>query len=155
MGGRLDEAQRLLRERLGGELLSRCPDLPYVVSEWSLRSMPPAQPPGTLWRRIDSAIFNAVYQATGGTMLAALDDGRRVRVTSEDIRDLSDRLLALSYARLPATDALRDALFDLSREGSCAAMRELLSRFPLDETERALIEQVLSENERDDPSRPA
>ena len=67
-------------------------------------------------------------------------------VTSEMLRDLSDRLLALSYARMDVSPTLTDALYDLSRAGSFAAMRELVSRFPMDENERAWIIQMLREN---------
>lgn len=42
--------------------------------------------------------------------------------------------------------SLQDALYDFSREGSFAAMRELVRRFPLEEMERACIMQVLEEN---------
>ena len=79
-------------------------------------------------------------------MVVTLDDGRRTRIRGELIRDLADRLLALSYANLPVSDALQDALFDFSREGSFAAMRELVQRFPMDEFERSCYTQVLEEN---------
>ena len=41
---------------------------------------------------------------------------------------------------------LKACLYDLSRAGSYAAMRELVSRFPMDENERAWIMQMLEEN---------
>ena len=73
--------------------------------------------------QVDSALFNSVYQATGGKMRVTLDNGEKRLVTSDMLRDLSDRLLALSYARMDVSPTLTDALFDLSREGSFAAMR--------------------------------
>ena len=150
MSGRLDRTQELLRARLGSQLLSAQPELPFTVNELTMRFLRAQDAPGTLWRRIDSVIFNAVFTATDRTMLVRLDDGRSARVTSEGIRDLSDRLLALSYEQKAPSPALRDALFALSREGSFAAMRELLSRFELEPSERAFIEQILSENEQED-----
>ena len=152
MSGRLDRTQELLRARLGSQLLSAQPELPFTVNELTMRFLRAQDAPGALWRRIDSVIFNAVFTATDRTMLVRLDDGRSARVTSEGIRDLSDRLLALSYEQKTPSPALRDALFDLSREGSFAAMRQLLSRFELDASERAYIEQILSENEQEDPA---
>ena len=152
MPGRLERTENLLRERLGGGLLRACPELPFTVNELTMRFGRTQDAPGVLWRRIDSAIFNAVYGATQGTMLVELDSGRSARVTSEGIRDLSDRLLSLAYDQKNATPTLRDALFDLSREGSYAAMRELLSRFALEPSERAFIEQILTENEQEDPA---
>ena len=79
-------------------------------------------------------------------MVVTLDNGRRMRVRSELIRDLADRLLALAYERLPVSPSLRDALFDFAREGSYAAMRDLLARFPLDSFDRGWLTQVLDEN---------
>ena len=58
----------------------------------------------------------------------------------------TDRLLALSYSGRRPDALLQDALFDFAREGSYAAMRELLSRYPLEAFDRAWIEQVLREN---------
>ena len=152
MPGRLERTQELLRARLGTKLLAAQPELPFTVNELTMRFLRTQESPGVLWRRIDSAIFNAVFTATDRTMLVRLDDGQPSRITSEAIRDLSDRLLALAYDQKSPSPVLRDALFDLSREGSYAAMRELLSRYELDASERAFIEQILSENEQEDPA---
>ena len=152
MAGRLERTQALLRARLGSQLLSACPELPFTVNELTMRFGRTQDGASALWRRIDSVLFNAVFTATGRTMLVKLDDGKTSRVTNESIRDLSDRLLSLAYDQKSPTAALRDALFDLSREGSFAAMRQLLSRFELDASERAYIEQILSENEQEDPA---
>ena len=152
MPGRLERTEELLRARLGTQLLSARPELPFTVNELTMRFGRTQDGPSALWHQIDSILFNAVFTATGRTMLVRLDDGRSSRVTNESIRDLSDRLLALAYDQKPATSVLRDALFDLSREGSFAAMRQLLSRFELDASERAFIEQILSENEQEDPA---
>lgn len=145
MAGRLEQMETLLREALGGELLARCPDLPYAVHRLALRFGHASDSPAALWKAIDSTLFNAVYAATRGSMVAGDGDGA-FRITEDALTDLADRLLAAAYRDRPATPALRDALFDLSRAGSYAAMRELLSRFPLDGTERRYLEQVLSEN---------
>ena len=79
-------------------------------------------------------------------MRVTLDDGRSILATGEMLRDLADRLLALAYRRMGVSPTLTDALYDLSRAGSYAAMRELVSRFPMDENERAWIMQMLEEN---------
>ena len=62
------------------------------------------------------------------------------------VSDLADRLLALAYCSLPVSLSVQDALYDFSREGSFAAMRELVRRFPMDDQERAYYMQVLREN---------
>lgn len=146
MPGRLDQIESMLRAQLGGALLARCPEMVYTVNQILVRFGRTDIPLATLWRQLDSALFNAIYLGTGRTMVVTLDDGRRTRISSEHIRDLSDRLLALSYARMDASPSLQDALFDFSREGSFAAMRALVARFPLDEFERSCIVQVLDEN---------
>ena len=149
MAGRLERIESMLRARLGGELVARCPDLTYAVNQVLVRFMRTDATLAVLWRQIDSAVFNAVYTGTGKTMVVTMDDGARRRVTGDCIRDLADRLLALSYERLPVSPALQDALFDFAREGgSFAAMRELVRRFPMDEFERSCYVQVLRENDQ-------
>ena len=149
MAGRLDQIESMLRAQLGSALLERCPDLIYVINQSLVRFGRTDATLSVLWRQIDSAIFNAVYTGTGKTMVVTMDDGARRRVTGDSIRDLADRLLALSYERLPVSPALQDALFDFAREGgSFAAMRELVRRFPMDEFERGCYVQVLTENEQ-------
>ena len=146
MPGRLEEIETLLTPALGSALLRRSPELVYTVTAQLVRFRRTEDSPSALWRRLDSALFNAVYLATERSMVVQLDDGRRVRITSDALRDLADRLLALAYARMDADEALQSALFDLAREGSFAAMRELLARFPLEDFDRAWITQVLEEN---------
>ena len=63
-----------------------------------------------------------------------------------DLRALSDRLLSLSYRDREPDPELKDALFDLARAGSFAAMRELVRRYSLEEDERAFLLRVLGEN---------
>lgn len=136
----------MLRMALGEALLARCPDLVYTVNQSLVRFMRTDATLPQLLAQIDSAVFNAVYTGTGGTMVVTLDGVRRVRITGAFIHDLADRLLALAYQDLPASPSVRDALYDFSREGSFAAMRELVRRFPMDETDRAYYVQVLTEN---------
>ena len=146
MPGRLDQIEGMLKTNLGSALLAACPDLVYTVSGILYRFLRTPDSLPALWVQVDSALFNSVYQATGGKMRVTLDNGEKRLVTSDMLRDLSDRLLALSYARMDVSPTLTDALFDLSREGSFAAMRELVRRFPLDEIDRKWLLQVLEEN---------
>jgi len=146
MAGKLDRIESMLRTALGDELLMRCPELVYTINQSVVRFMRTSATLPELWKQIDSALFNAVYTGTGGTMVVTLGDGRRTRIMAEQIRDLSDRLLAVAYDNLPVSPSVQDALFDFSREGSFAAMRELVRRFPMDEFDRAYYTQVLSEN---------
>ena len=99
-----------------------------------------------LLTQMDSLLFNTIYLGTDRSMVVLLDNGARMRVTSDAIRDLADRVLALTYTGKEANSLLQDILFDFAREGSYAAMRELLARFPLDEFDRGWLTQVLKEN---------
>ena len=148
MAGRLERMEAMLRAQLGDELLERCPDLLYAVNRIALRFGHSAESPAALWHLIDSTLFNTVYTNSQGSMLVRLSGGQAVRVSNGQLTDLADRLLATVYEQKQPTPVLQDILFDLSREGSFAAMRELLARFPLDEMERRYLSQVLKENDQ-------
>lgn len=148
MAGRLDQIESMLRAQLGNALLERCPDLIYVVNQSLVRFGRTDATLSVLWRQIDSALFNAVYTGTDRSMVVITDEGVRMRVKSDQIREIADRLLALAYQSLPVSESLQDALYDFAREGSFAAMRELVRRFPMDDFERSCYVQVLTENEQ-------
>ena len=133
-------------ERLGAALLARCPELVYSVNGVLVRFGRTQETLGKLLDQLDSLLFNTVYLGTDRTMVVMKDDGSHTRVTADAIRDTADRLLALSYSGRRPDALLQDALFDFAREGSYAAMRELLARYPLEAFDRAWIEQVLREN---------
>ena len=145
MSGRLERIEAMLRAALGDALLDRCTDMVYNVNHTLVRFGRTQDTLPQLLRMLDSSLFNAVYLGTERTMLIA-KEGRRVRITTDQIRDLADRLLALVYEEAPITPQLQDMLFDFSREGSFAAMRVLAARFPLDEFEREYLLRVLEEN---------
>ena len=146
MPGRLDQIEALRRPRLGAALLTRCPELVYSVNGVLVRFGRTQETLGKLLDQLDSLLFNTVYLGTDRTMVVMRDDGTHERVTADAIRDTADRLLALSYSVRRPDALLQDALFDFAREGSYAAMRELLARYPLEAFDRAWIEQVLREN---------
>ena len=146
MAGRLDQIENLLRPHVGSALLSRCPELVYSVNQILVRFMRTDATLPTLLAQMDSLLFNTIYIGTDRSMVVLLDDGRRVRITSDGIRDLADRALALAYTGKEANSVMQDILFDFAREGSYAAMRDLLARFPLDQFDRSWLTQVLSEN---------
>ena len=146
MAGRLDQIENLLRPHVGSALLGRCPELVYSVNQILVRFMRTDATLPVLLTQMDSLLFNTIYLGTDRSMVVLLDNGARVRVTSDAIRDLADRALALAYTGKEANSLLQDILFDFAREGSYAAMRELLARFPLDEFDRGWLTQVLKEN---------
>ena len=146
MAGKLDRIEAMLRDALGDALLVRCPELVYTVNQSVVRFMRTSATLPELLSQIDSAIFNAVYTGTDRTMVVMRAGAVRARITAEQIHDLADRLLSIAYESLPVSPSVQEALFDFSREGSFAAMRELVRRFPMDEFDRAYYVQVLSEN---------
>ena len=146
MAGRLDQIENLLRPHVGSALLERCPELVYSVNQILVRFLRTDATLSTLLRQMDSLLFNTVYIGSDRSMVVLLDDGHRVRVTSDNIRDLADRVLSLAYTGKEANSVLQDILFDFAREGSYAAMRDLLARFPLDSFDRGWLTQVLEEN---------
>ena len=148
MPGRLDRIEALLRAALGDALIDRCPDMTYNVNQTLVRFGRTQDTLSMLLTKLDSSLFNAVYLGTERTMLV-VRSGMRMRVTTDQIHDLADRLLALVYESAPVTPELQAQLFDFSREaGSFAAMRTLAARFPMDEFERAYLVRVLEENEQ-------
>lgn len=146
MPGRLEQIETMLRAALGDALIDRCPDMVYNVNHTLVRFGRTQDTLIQLLRMLDSSLFNAVYLGTERTMLVLAKDGRRVRVTTDQVRDLADRLLALVYEDAPVTPQMQDMLFDFSREGSFSAMRVLAKRYPLDEFEREYLIRVLEEN---------
>ena len=146
MAGRLDQIENLLRPHVGSALLGRCPELIYSINQILVRFMRTDATLPVLLTQMDSLLFNTIYLGTDRSMVVLLDNGARMRVTSDAIRDLADRALALAYTGKEANSLLQDVLFDFAREGSYAAMRELLARFPLDEFDRGWLTQVLKEN---------
>ena len=147
MPGRLDRIEALLRAGLGDALIDRCPDMTYNVNQTLVRFGRTQDTLPMLLTKLDSSLFNAVYLGTERTMLV-VRCGARMRVTTDQIHDLADRLLSLVYESAPVTPELQAMLFDFSREGSFAAMRVLAARFPLDEFERAYLMRVLEENQQ-------
>lgn len=146
MPGRLDRIEAILREELGDALIDRSGSIVYNVNHTLVRFGRTQDSLAQLLSMLDSSLFNDVYLATERSMLV-VKDGKRKRVTTDQIRALADRLLTLVYEDAPVTPELQAELFDFSREGSLHAMRVLAARYPLDEFERAYILRILEEND--------
>ncbi|MBQ6961837.1 MAG: hypothetical protein IJP78_12740 [Clostridia bacterium] len=79
---------------------------------------------------LDSLLFRAVRQATGGSMLIALDDGTWVRSRLEDFAAMADELMLLPFLELPVDEEHLQSLRDYSmRYPSLSALRALYTRF--------------------------
>ena len=88
---------------------------------------------------LDSLLFRAVRQATGGNMLIALDDGTWVRSRLEDFAAMADELMLLPFLELPADGRHLQYLRDYSmRFPSLSALRALYTRFASLQSEEEL-----------------
>lgn len=79
---------------------------------------------------IDSLLFRAARDATGGSLLARLDDGTYVRIRLEDFSAMADELMLLPFMELPVDGTHLLYLRDYSmRHPSLSALRVLYTRF--------------------------
>ncbi len=144
--GKLHSIEQEISSRWGSAFLKGSPGLVYDIRALLVRAGHAEESMITLWNQLDSLLFNTLYQFTEQKMVITKDDGTRRLVTSSEVRDLADRLLALSYTDRAPTPLLQDRLYDLSSQESFAAMRDLYQRFPIDENDRQMIYRILEEN---------
>lgn len=145
MVSRLTQIQSMLEDIWGGALQEAAPDLVYQINRILVRFGRTDDTLPALWDQLDSLLFNTVYQVSGREMTLLTPKGS-ARITEDGIRELADRLLSLVYRDRTPDPLLADALFDLARAGSYAAMRELIRRYPLEGDERETILRILGEN---------
>lgn len=87
-------------------------------------------PPDALFHQLDSLLFRAVREQTGGSMLAMLQDGSWIRIQVEDFATMADDLLLLVFQLFPVDSFHLLLLRDYSmRQSSLAALRVLYTRF--------------------------
>ena len=88
---------------------------------------------------IDSLLFRAVREATGGKMLIPLEDGAFVRSRLEDFADMADELMLLPFLELPVDERHLQYLREYSmRHPSLSALRALYTRFAPLQTQQEL-----------------
>lgn len=79
---------------------------------------------------LDSLLFRAVREATGGNMFIALEDGTWVRSRLDDFAAMADELMLLPFLELPVDEKHLRSLRDYSmRHPSLSALRALYTRF--------------------------
>lgn len=148
MPGRLETIESTLKHHLGSALVSRHADLIYGVNQILVRFLHSRYTLKELRQQMDSLLFNVISEDSFRTMVVVMDDGKRVRLSNDAISEMADRVMSLSYALREPSAEIRDALFDDSREGSFAAMRELAARYPLEPSVREWLLEVLEENDQ-------
>ena len=118
-----------LRPWLGGPLLNALTPLMGDVAA-RLTGLSIRGNGDDLAEELDSFLFQSVLDATGGKMLAQLDDGTYVRIRVEDFFAMADELMFLAFNEFPV-DAphflyLREYAL---RHASLSALRALYTRF--------------------------
>lgn len=77
-------------------------------------------------QEIDTALFMAVRDGTGGRMILRLDDGRHMRVKVDDFTVMADELMYLLMQGMKRDEQSFLAVRDYSvRQGSLSALRAL------------------------------
>lgn len=117
-----------LKPWLGAPLLEKLSgltgDLAARLNGFSIRKNIP------LAQEMDSMLFRAVREITGGRMLAQLDDGTYVRIRLEDFSAMADELMLLVFLEFPADSRHLLFLRQYSMEhASLSALRVLYTRF--------------------------
>ena len=146
MAGRLEQIEDMLKARIGSAFLVAHPEIPYTVHRFLLGHFTKDELLSVIWEKIDSYLFNLIYDGTAKSMRLCLDDGTSIRITEDSITSLADHLVSLLYLTEAPSSEWQAALYDLSRSGSFCAMQELLSRYPLTKEERDIFIRILSEN---------
>lgn len=124
LGARLSEALLPVMEEIAGLLNGYAPQ---------------HAAPDALSARLNSLLFRAVREETGGFMLAMLQDGSWIRIRVEDFETMADDLLLLVFERFPADSFHLLLLREYSmRQSSLAALRTLYTRFASLQTPKEL-----------------
>ena len=88
---------------------------------------------------LDSKLFQAVRQATQGSMLVCLEDGSYVRVRLEDFSAMADELMLLVFQEFPADSRHLVYLQQYAlKHSSLSALRMLYTRFQAFQTPKEL-----------------
>ena len=118
-----------LKPWLGGPLLEALtPTVGEIAGQLNGFSLGGSQ--DGLAEALDSLLFCAVRQVTGGNMLIALDDGTWVRSRLEDFAAMADELMLLPFLELPMDQKHLQDLRDYSMHyPSLSALRALYTRF--------------------------
>ena len=123
------QVMTVLRPWLGGALMEALPHLPAEIAG-RLSGFSMERDEGRMVRILDSLLFRAVHKATGGSLLAQLDDGTFVRIRLEDFAEMADELMFLAFDDFPADSRHFLFLQDYSmRFSSLSALRALYPRF--------------------------
>jgi hypothetical protein len=146
-----EQVARLLTPALGLPLLESQPGLTMGLtaqlnSYWCLSPRPS---PDELAGRLESALFNGVYAATGGSMFSVDAVGNPLQVRTADLPLLADALLELLFISLPVNGENFELLNSYAmRRTSLAAMKCLYLGYDafMPAMNRDIFRRVIQEN---------
>jgi len=145
-----DNVLRLLEPLVGMPLLLAHPELcsgiAAMLSRYDWRG---GTPPEALRAEIESLLFNAIYDATGGDMAVLDAHGRRKKIYTEALAQTTETLMEPVFEGFPVCREAFDALNHYAlRRLSLPALKRLHTGFGdmMEPMSRALCIRVITEN---------
>ena len=139
------QVREALRPHLGSALVEQTPLARQAASV--LRGYAPYRDTlEELEARLESCLFDELYNALGDHMTVRLDDGRIVRIRMRQLPELADEAMGVLFESLQVYSVNYRTLKDYSmRAGSLSAMRVLYEKYAefQSEEERELLARVI------------
>lgn len=142
----LEQTAATLRPWLGSAFVAGHAELMQRISIRLTHFVPGRDSLQGLATAMDSLLFMAVRDQTGGRMVLQLDDGKLMRVKLNDFAMMADELLYILLAALPRTAASYATLNEHAiRQGSLAALKALHLHYEAfqSEDERKLNQRII------------
>ena len=143
----VDQVRDALRPHLGSDVVEHttlCDGALRVL----LRYAPYRDTLDMLSKRVESYLFDTLYDYLGDSMTVLLDNGQLVRIHMRELPMLADEVMGVLFRSMQVYSITYEKLRDYAmRSGSLCAMRTLRERFGsfLSPEERMLMERILQD----------
>lgn len=143
----VDQVRDALRPHLGSDVVEHttlCDGALRVL----LRYAPYRDTLDMLSKRVESYLFDTLYDYLGDSMTVLLDNGQLVRIHMRELPMLADEVMGVLFRSMQVYSITYEKLRDYAmRSGSLCAMRTLRERFDsfLSPEERTLMERILQD----------
>ena len=143
----VDQVRDALRPHLGSDVVEHttlCDGALRVL----LRYAPYCDTLDMLSKRVESYLFDTLYDYLGDSMTVLLDNGQLVRIHMRELPMLADEVMGVLFRSMQVYSITYEKLRDYAmRSGSLCAMRTLRERFGsfLSPEERTLMERILQD----------
>ena len=143
----VDQVRDALRPHLGSDVVEHttlCDGALRVL----LRYAPYRDTLDMLSKRVESYLFDTLYDYLGDSMTVLLDNGQLVRIHMRELPMLADEVMGVLFRSMQVYSITYEKLRDYAmRSGSLCAMRTLRERFGsfLSPEERTLMERILQD----------